>query len=356
MRTPSVRSEDDFVALYIQEWQWAAQTCQQALEPDDRHHVGLIIDANMALHEIRRLQSETDHEPSSRALGMLFPALAHLKVFTGDLERSFDLRINSSVFWGMITLTARIAMENGALHRIARMFKVIGHKALLFNGHRENAIRANQMSRLKEAALDALVELLSFLRELVRFFRGAAFESSEEESWRIINQTYDACTKGVDDALEHVLQLSKISRKESRVEEITNLQQLLSLTSGTFRDEAKLPCTILPAVRHKPWDREAIIARIGEQFQSSGPGVGELKAIALYGLGGVGKSHIALKYAHSKVKELDAILWVYSETATALAQSFTDIAIRLELAKANPQHHETNRILVINWLQCTREY
>ena len=78
-----------------------------------------------------------------------------------------------------------------------------------------------------------------------------------------------------------------------------------------------------------------------------------LRSLALHGLGGVGKSHVALKYAHAQSHALDAVLWVHSETPAALEQSFTNIAMRLTLPDASPQKHEENRIMVLTWLQQT---
>lgn len=141
------------------------------------------------------------------------------------------------------------------------------------------------------------------------------------------------------------------------MDEVTRLQKLLSLTSEGFYDQAKLPCIVLPAMKNTNiYDREDLIAKIDEYYQTMASSDQKPRAIALFGLGGVGKSQIALKYARKKIQErsLDVVLWTHSETATALAQSFTHLAIRLELPGANEQHHEKNKVLVLDWLQRTR--
>jgi KaiC/GvpD/RAD55 family RecA-like ATPase len=80
-------------------------------------------------------------------------------------------------------------------------------------------------------------------------------------------------------------------------------------------------------------------------------------SLALYGLGGVGKSSIAMKFAEDKLerRELDCIFWVHSEKPVSIRQSFTDIAMRLKLPDAQPKDHDENHALVLNWLQQTRE-
>jgi hypothetical protein len=177
----------------------------------------------------------------------------------------------------------------------------------------------------------------------------------DEASWRSIIQVYNSTIINMDTALERLAKLAQLARSDFRLEEITNLQQLLKLGhEKTYLGEAKLPCVVLPSVRNtRHWDRVDILSQIEDYFTSEDSNDERPLGIALYGLGGVGKSHVALKYAHSKVKDLDAVLWIYGETETSLAQSFTDIAIALQLPDANPQHHAENRILVLSWLQRT---
>lgn len=79
------------------------------------------------------------------------------------------------------------------------------------------------------------------------------------------------------------------------------------------------------------------------------------RSIALFGLGGIGKSSIAARYIERKIEEMeyDAVFWVYGENTASLRQSFTDIAMRLKLPGAQLNLHDDNLILVQNWFQST---
>lgn len=83
-----------------------------------------------------------------------------------------------------------------------------------------------------------------------------------------------------------------------------------------------------------------------------------IQSLALWGLGGVGKSCVALRYAEAKVRdgELDAMFWIRSEKDVTIRQSFTDIAMKLKLADASPADHDENKNLVLNWLQYTSRF
>ena len=181
----------------------------------------------------------------------------------------------------------------------------------------------------------------------------------DEASWRPAVQFYQSCTRRIDESFQRIERLAQLVQSDSRIAEVTRLQKLLSLTSEGFYDQAKLPCIVLPAVKNtNVYDREDLIIKINEYFETKADMDEKPRALALFGLGGVGKSQIALKYAQRRIQErsIDVVLWTHSETATALAQSFTHLAIRLELSGANEQHHEKNKVLVLDWLQRTRKF
>lgn len=129
----------------------------------------------------------------------------------------------------------------------------------------------------------------------------------------------------------------------------------LSLSSRAFRDTAELPCFVLPSTgAPRFFDRDDVIEKIEKHFQD-GDSTSSLRSLALYGMGGVGKSHVAMKYLENKkiAKDFDAIFWVNAENPVAMGQSFTDIALRLKLPDTRPATHDENRMILKGWLQQT---
>jgi hypothetical protein len=69
---------------------------------------------------------------------------------------------------------------------------------------------------------------------------------------------------------------------------------------------------------------------------------------------GVGKTEIALQFAHTNPGNYDAIFWVQCETSVAIRQSFTNVALSLNLpGAAKDGHHEENLVAVRKWLKTT---
>jgi KaiC/GvpD/RAD55 family RecA-like ATPase len=124
-----------------------------------------------------------------------------------------------------------------------------------------------------------------------------------------------------------------------------------------LEEYSRFPLVIRPATRtSRFFDRSDVVEKMNAFF-SKAESERSFLSLALYGLGGVGKSSIAMKFAEDKLerRELDCIFWVHSEKPVSIRQSFTDIAMRLKLPDAQPKDHDENHALVLNWLQQTRE-
>ena len=64
-------------------------------------------------------------------------------------------------------------------------------------------------------------------------------------------------------------------------------------------------------------------------------GNSSLRTYTIYGRRGVGKTEITLQYAYSNPCGFEAIFWIQCETSLSLRQSFTDMAVALDLPRAN---------------------
>lgn len=152
--------------------------------------------------------------------------------------------------------------------------------------------------------------------------------------------------------------LSKIAERSDRIDDSSQRTSgpisLLKQMSQP-EEQAKLPCAILPQVRTTRFFNCTDVIRKIEDHFSMGDPKRLFRSFAIFRLGGVGKSSVALKYAEAKLRngELDALFWVHSEMLVSIRHSFTDIALRLKLPDARAGDHNENHALVLNWLQHT---
>lgn len=82
------------------------------------------------------------------------------------------------------------------------------------------------------------------------------------------------------------------------------------------------------------------------------PSEGEaLKHVAICGMGGLGKTEIAIEYAYSRREKFDAIFWIRADEEENLELDFSRIATSLGLADPpEPYNEPVNRELAKGWL------
>lgn len=101
------------------------------------------------------------------------------------------------------------------------------------------------------------------------------------------------------------------------------------------------------------WGREDILANIDDTLLTNTANL-SLRSFVLHGMGGVGKTQIALRYANASRAKFDAIFWVSAENPITLGQSFREIARMLGLFKAGTEtDNNTVTLEVKQWLSST---
>lgn len=76
-----------------------------------------------------------------------------------------------------------------------------------------------------------------------------------------------------------------------------------------------------------------------------------LRSFAMHGLGGLGKSEIALQFAYTHMSQYRAIFWATAETVEKVNAAFVDIAKSLNIWAANMENDQTScRAEVLRWL------
>ncbi|KAK4454283.1 hypothetical protein QBC34DRAFT_471173 [Podospora aff. communis PSN243] len=131
--------------------------------------------------------------------------------------------------------------------------------------------------------------------------------------------------------------------------------------AGLWRDGAAVPLDMIPSPpRGGIFDRRDIVDKIKNHFENhlNRPNADAYNypSFTLSGASGVGKTHIAIQYAQELYdsNEVHHVLWVQAETDMDLKQSFTKIAVDLELPDAVAHgNHIDNRVAVLKWLKNT---
>ncbi|KAK3331560.1 P-loop containing nucleoside triphosphate hydrolase protein [Apodospora peruviana] len=127
-------------------------------------------------------------------------------------------------------------------------------------------------------------------------------------------------------------------------------------TPRVIEDSDVLPVVLLrhSVNTHQFVGRQDKLSDIAEYFDREEFHRDELPIYSICGIGGVGKTELALQYAKLHAHKYQAMLWAGAESIESLRQDFTKISMALGLAGAridrDPDH---NLALVHQWFRCT---
>ncbi len=77
------------------------------------------------------------------------------------------------------------------------------------------------------------------------------------------------------------------------------------------------------------------------------------QTFALSGLGGMGKTQIAISYVFTHRADFTAVLWAHADTRAKLAESFSRFTVELRLRAEIGSDQNTARQVLKTWLETT---
>jgi hypothetical protein len=172
-------------------------------------------------------------------------------------------------------------------------------------------------------------------------------------SWPEVNEGLNQQFSLLDTTVKHVNDITQFS-KVNRENNIKNMSLRHALISES-EEPGIFPNKLLPFAQNpKFYGRKEEMNRLVKHLAVRT--VNSYRTYTIYGRRGVGKTELALHFAYTNPAGYDAIFWIQCETSVAIRQSFTDVAVKLNLPGAYKDgHHEENLIAVHNWLKKTSE-
>lgn len=120
---------------------------------------------------------------------------------------------------------------------------------------------------------------------------------------------------------------------------------------------AKLTCHMI----NQSHESASFVRRVGvlEKIRKAlglAPGEGDPPPVyALCGLGGIGKTRLALSYAFESKADRPAILWADASSKSKLAESFSAYALKLGLVKPANADQTSAKVVLLQWFSSTGE-
>ena len=125
---------------------------------------------------------------------------------------------------------------------------------------------------------------------------------------------------------------------------------------------ASAPRAVLPAIWNIPYPRnpfflgrESELAQVRQHLQADQTSI-FVQPQAICGLGGIGKTQLALEYAYRYHQDYQAVLWARAESTEALVSSYVAIATLLRLPEREAKEQNITVQAVKTWLQTHRNW
>ena len=132
-------------------------------------------------------------------------------------------------------------------------------------------------------------------------------------------------------------------QRQTQLDQHTRLVELVQ-SKGHQMMVLNLPYRDLPLCRNTTFHfRDELLTALRECLQPCQQLL-EIRSVGLHGLGGVGKTQIALEFAYRYMRKYDAIFWVEAETSAKLKESFSAYGKTLVSNGTQPQQHDAQQI------------
>ncbi|RSL88039.1 hypothetical protein CEP51_001902 [Fusarium floridanum] len=341
---------------YAERWKEATRRAQVGLSPADLQTVSQYDDPDKLLKGLEGMKSTISGVPPE-VLADVFWQLHKAQPFR-DVIKLFAVvmlphSVPTGIVWGLIYVAIQLSTaQEVAAKRFADMLQKIREQlAILKKSSAAIEKASGESSELRRSYLSIFEALIYFWRDCIKYFRKHPpinFNPLKTKQWVDVQTSFSYTMEKISNALLHL---------ERFLDTPTGTQQSVVSQAGVGSS--------IPPLIHIPNHQASVFIGRDEvrddmdQFFDGCKDKDNLAIFTLYGIGGVGKTEIAMQYAryyiHRHKGEFDAVLWFCAETTEQLRNTFTRAAVELRLQGADINGKpERNLDLVHLWLKAAR--
>lgn len=211
---------------------------------------------------------------------------------------------------------------------------------------------------LETALLDVYAEVMCFYARAIHFFRSHPHVLLRRGAWNEFRTDFSHTIrriKKLSSIVENEADLARMRIQDVKYQEV--LEVMEHLKKSKIQEEEDIRCYRLPSELNSRFcGREDVLQAIEAALDPSVTTTC-LKSLTLHGMGGVGKTQIALQYANKSHDRFNVILWVAAESSLSIGQSFLGIARDLGLIKNDEEIQDPAAAIlrVKSWLATSRK-
>ncbi|KAI9811064.1 MAG: hypothetical protein M1827_005646 [Pycnora praestabilis] len=322
-------------------WDKALERYREELKDVDDYNGAMDVGSmEELLSQARALEPPGHPSKTLSSLNRLEPTLVHMNDFSAVIALFLGADAKTAgLVWGSIRIILTLALPAGdMLPDVLNMLEELSMSLPRFRAY-ENTLPMNDA--LETSLLASYTEMTCFCARTINFFRSNPHHVLRRKSWA----SFDGDFKQTIKRLKRLSQLvdSEADAARMRADGARNAEILAVMQSlqGSTNKGVALPCYHVPfGINERFYGRQEVLRRIRNslipQERNSQP-----LSFALHGMGGVGKTQIALHYANSCRSEYDAILWISADSSIKMSQSFLKVAQHLGLVSDDQEAQDS---------------
>ena len=323
---------------------------------EDYHNIQKIHSLDELISSLASIQVATPGNYSGViSFHRLAPRLKFVDDFSAVLALCFgaDAALTAAV-WGSIRLILDQASSAAeTLQDVLDMLEELSLTLPRFQVY-EQTLPLNR--ELQQALVDVYGEIICFYARTIHFLRSNPHLILRKNAWQTFQSDFSRTImriKRMSSTVEGEADMIRMQKDTSRYREVLELLNVMKLDKENSQQRVQynnIPFSANAKFSGRKDILDAVHGALNPNLRGS-----LLKSTALFGMGGVGKTQIAIQYAYQNLRHFEAILWVAADNAIAIGQSFRAIAEGLELLGPGDESKDAAAAVrtVRNWLTLT---
>ncbi|KAJ6447148.1 coxI translation protein CYA5 [Purpureocillium lavendulum] len=272
----------------------------------------------------------------TKVVNQLEPILLGLNDFVAIVSWSLGMNGRvAAVLWGSIRLIIKFAQPV-----LPDLVEMLGDLQRTLPRIRKYERELPMTDALERALSDMYSEIIIFCAHAITFFRnnpnigrGRLAQSAFNREFTTVISNLRRYSRRVDEAADMI----RLSRESQTAETVAAIRGIGKLRITNIN----LPCYTIPyGLNLKFFGREKEVETI-RRILDPCLEPGTMKVLAIHGLGGVGKTQLALHYANTSHKSYEVIAWIPAENQIKIVQALSHLATKLGLSSEGEDDHQS---------------
>ncbi|RDW75661.1 hypothetical protein BP5796_06482 [Coleophoma crateriformis] len=336
-------------------WQDARDKCLANLRLEERAIIRSFTSPEHLIADLQRREAEYSETISAQFISQIFPCISTIQDFSLLFLASMGpATVEVTFLWGILHLALKgLKTSQTTRTKTVEMLYQIRNELALF---KRFSAGLNDDEEMRHAQSDMFSAMINFWSKAVGYLRKRSANVFSELLPQL-DGDFKAAIIEMESSVERIHKIASFANRATEFELTSRNLDLLHISHLQESSSSNFPCYIIPFSNPYFYGRDKEMKAMAHHLDPPLEPY-ELRSYIVHGLGGVGKTALALAFAHrSRMSGLyDSIFWVKAKSHADLQNSFADIAASLKLSDSSQAiTSDSSKLLVKNWLYTTRK-